>query len=752
MNAAPSVRSLPRAIGRATKTAISRFGYDRLIACLLLYVLTLIRLWDPAPVEELRLKTFDAYQMLAPRQSTARPVAILDIDEDSIATLGQWPWPRTRMADIVARLQALGAIVVGFDIVFAETDRLSPNLIAASVTGLDDDLRAKLAELPSNDDIFAAALKTTQAVLGETALSRSGDGKTPGPKVGFATRGPSALPFVAQYPALLANIPVLEKSAAGRGLFTITPERDGIVRRVPMVMAVGGKLFPSLTLEILRVLARSGGLLVQTDPTGILGLVALPSFRLPTDPHGRMWIHFTRHDPQRYISAKDLLAGTVPKERVNGKIVLIGTSALGLLDSKTTPLTRSMPGVEIHAEVLESALSGSYLYEPNFAQAIEVLAALFAGLIIIALAPILGPLVLLGFGAVSAVAIAGASWWAYRQYGALFDATYPLASSFAVYSTLAFMNYFKAQVGRRRIRSAFSQYLSPDLVAELANSNERLVLGGETRRMSIMFSDVRGFTTIAESFKHDPQGLTTLMNRFLTPLTNAIIGRKGTIDKYMGDAIMAFWNAPLHDPQHELNACRAALDMLQQLNLLNAARELEDADNEKSFVPINIGVGINTGSCVVGNMGSDLRFDYSVLGDTVNFASRIEGQSKNYGVKIVLGEATAVAVNANLAILEIDLLQVKGKTEPQSVYALLGAEDIRERADFQELATLHANMLARYRQHAFDEAAELLGPCRKRGEAFALKTLYDIYDERIKTFQADPPAADWTGVFAATSK
>jgi adenylate cyclase len=690
-------------------------------------------------------------QALLPRQSSARPVAIIDIDEASIASLGQWPWPRTKMAEIVRRLQALGALVTGFDIVFAEPDRLSPSLIGAAIPDLEPDLQAKLASLPSNDDVFATALRTMRSVAGETALSTSDGLAREPPKAGFATRGPSALPFVLKYPALLTNIPVIEKAATGHGLFTITPEQDGIIRRVPIVLSIGGQLYPSLTLEMLRVLTGSGSVLIKTDPAGVLG-VALPGLQIPTDPRGQIWIHFTRHDAGRFIAAKDVLAGTVPKEQVAGKLILIGTSALGLLDNKTTPLSRSMPGVEIHAQILESALSGKFLYEPNFAQAIEVLAALAIGIVIIALAPILGPLVLLGFGAAVAAAIAFASWWAYSQHSALIDATYPLGSSFIVYASLAFMNYFKAQIGRQRIRSAFSQYLSPDLVAELANSNERLVLGGETRVMSIMFSDVRGFTSISESYKHDPQGLTTLMNRFLTPLTNAIIERKGTIDKYMGDAIMAFWNAPLSDPKQELNACLAALDMLQRLKALNAEREVEEMANGKSSVPLDVGIGINTGSCVVGNMGSDLRFDYSVLGDTVNFASRIEGQSKTYGVKIILGEATAAAVTSTLAILEIDLLQVKGKTEPQSVYALLGAEAIHANPSFQALAACHTDFLAHYRQRNFEKAAALVASCRLYGESFGLKSLYDLYEERIALFRINPPPPDWTGVFTATSK
>jgi len=270
--------------------------------------------------------------------------------------------------------------------------------------------------------------------------------------------------------------------------------------------------------------------------------------------------------------------------------------------------------------------------------------------------------------------------------------------------------------------------------------------------MSIMFSDVRGFTTISESYKRDPQGLTALMNRFLTPLTNAIIDHNGTIDKYMGDAIMAFWNAPLSDPHQERHACEAALDMLRRLAALNAQREAEATAEGRTSRPLAVGIGVNTGECVVGNMGSDLRFDYSVLGDTVNLASRLEGQSKIYGVTIVLGNSTALAVHDAFAVLEIDLLVVKGKSEPEAVWTLLGDISIVESPAYQELASTHGFMLSRYRGRDFDAAEKVLETCRDLGHAFGLDVLYNLYAERIAHFKEAPPPEDWTGVYTATSK
>ena len=308
-----------------------------------------------------------------------------------------------------------------------------------------------------------------------------------------------------------------------------------------------------------------------------------------------------------------------------------------------------MPGVEIHAQLIEAALTNAILSYPNYAIGAELIAAFLVGIAIVILAPMIGALPLLILGAGVGAGLAAISWMVFQQQNILIDVTFPLMSSFGVYAALVFVNYLREQVDRQRIRSAFGQYLSPTLVEQLAQNPDKLVLGGEERTMTIMFSDVRGFTTISESFKDDPQGLTNLMNRLLTPMSNAIQARNGTIDKYMGDAIMAFWNAPLDDPNHEANACDAALDMLERLDALNAERKQDAEASGKPFIPIKIGIGINTGRVTVGNMGSDMRFQYTVLGDSVNLASRIEGQTKSYGVPILIGARTAQAIKDKFA-------------------------------------------------------------------------------------------------------
>jgi adenylate cyclase len=729
-----------------------RFGLARALALALLIALAALRIADPEPVQELRLRVFDLYQVLKPRVAKQRPVTIVDIDEKSLKTIGQWPWPRTLVADLVNKLTSMGALVIGFDIVFSEPDRMSPGVAAQTFRNLDDATRAKLRALPSNDAILANAIKHSRVVLGESGLPfPTPKAKNAPPAAGIATLGGDPRPFLLSFPGLLPNVPVLEQAAAGRGLFTIRAERDGIVRRVPMIMQARGTIMPSLTLEMLRVLTGAGAILIKTDQAGVQS-VAVPHLRIPTDANGQLWIHFAPHDPNRFVSAADVLAGKVPRARIDHKLVLIGTSAVGLLDAKTTPLDPVMPGVEVHAEVLESALTNSVLSEPDYAIGAELVAAILLGIAIVWLAPILSPTLLLVFGGAIVALTIGTSWYLYAQDRLLIDFTYPLLSSVLVYLTLMFSNYISEQAQRRRIRSAFGQYLSPALVEQLADSPEKLVLGGEERDMTILFSDVRGFTTISELYKHDPQGLTHLMNSFLTPLTNAIIDRKGTIDKYMGDAIMAFWNAPLDDPAHEINACESALDMQQRVKRLNEERKREAETNGTRFVALNVGVGLNTGPCVVGNMGSDLRFDYSVLGDTVNLASRLEGQTKTYGLPIIIGARTAEAVKDKFALLEVDFITVKGKTEPEVIYTVLGRREVAATSQFEKLYESSVKMLELYRSREWDSVMAIIESSRGVADHFEVNGLLELYCERVRVFRENPPPDDWNGVFALQTK
>jgi adenylate cyclase len=732
-----------------------QIGVARAVCALLLFALVPLRIADPRPLEELHLRTFDLFQVLRPRVQTAHPVVIADIDEASLKEIGQWPWPRTVVADLVTKLRQLGAVAVGFDIVFAEPDRMSPAVAATEFRGIDQQTREKLASLPSNDVVLGDAIKRAgNIVVGEAGSATVGPPRTDAElalQTGFAIRGPDPRPFLVTFPGLLRNVPAIEQAAAGRGLFSIDPERDGIVRRVPIIMEAQDTIVPSLTMEMLRVVTRASAILIRADEAGVRS-VAVPGLEVPTDRSGQFWVHFNKHDPARYVSAADVLDGRVPADRVRGRLVLIGTSAVGLLDVKTTPVDPAMPGVEVHAQILESVLTKSILRNPNYAIGAELILAVVLGLAIIVAAPMLPAAIVLALGGLLIVGLVGMSWYFFVEHNLLIDFTYPLISSWLIYLVLTFVNYFREQRQRQQIRSAFGFYLSPALVEQLAKSPERLVLGGEERRMTILFSDVRGFTTISEHYKDDPQGLTRLMNRFLTPLTNAIIERKGTIDKYIGDAIMAFWNAPVDDEEHEANACDAALEMLARAEALNVELKREADTNGGVYMPLRIGIGLNTGPCVVGNMGSDFRFNYSVLGDTVNLASRLESRTKDYRLSLVIGSRTAERAQGRFATMEIDLIQVKGKKQPEVVFTVLGRAEVGADPRCQELRELNAGMLKLYRRQQWDEAISQIDRCRKLANGFGVDGLYDMYVERIEAYRADPPPPDWSGVYEAESK
>jgi adenylate cyclase len=729
-----------------------RFGYARLLCLGLLIGLAALRIADPAPIEEFRVRTFDTFQVIDPRVKTARPVVIVNIDEKSLAKFGQWPWPRTRVADLITNLTRLGAVAIGFDIMFAEPDRLNPAAAADTIRNLDDETRARLRALPSNDELLAEAMRHSRVVLSETGLPDVVSGLDQAlPLTGLAMLGEDPQRFMLKFPGLLRNTPVLEAAAAGRGLITISAERDGIVRRVPMIMQAQGATMPSLSFEMLRVATGTDTIFVKSDAAGIIS-IGVRGIQVPTDRNGQLWVHFSHYDPLIYVPAADVLDGSVGPERIAGKLVLIGTSSVGLHDVKTTPITPVMPGVEIQAQVLESALTATLLSQPPWGPLLEFSAALLLGLLVIWFAPKFGPVTLVAVGALFATLLVGTSWLFYTRYRLLVDPTYPLLSTTAIYLTLIFSSFAREQAQRRQIRSAFGQYLSPALVEQLAQAPEKLVLGGEEREMTVMFSDMRGFTSISETYRHDPQGLTELMNRFLTPLTNAILDRKGTIDKYMGDAVMAFWNAPLDDSEHQINACEAALDMLEQVDALNKEREAEAEEEGRPFIPLNIGVGLNTGTCVVGNMGSDLRFDYSVFGDSVNLASRLEGQSKEYGFPIIVGSNTALAAKDRFAILELDFIMVKGKTEPEVIYAIAGREDTAQSGRFQRLRNLTIEMLACYRSRDWEGALAAIERGRRTDDAHTLELLYNLYETRIRGYQQNPPLEDWNGAFALLTK
>jgi adenylate cyclase len=888
-----------------------------------------LRIWDPVALQQVRFFVFDTYQRMQPRAfDPSMPVKIIDVDNASLAKLGQWPWPRSVMAQMVEKLGQSGAAAIAFDIVFAEPDRTSPEQAVKYWPPTPEvlALRAGVASLPVHDDIFAKTIGQAPVITGfvmtqdEPGQSAEADldatpkeGRTtwtvgekgvelksqlglPISRATFATAGDDPRPFIPLFRSAILNLPGIEEQGTGNASLNYTPEIDQIIRRVPLVVRIDDTMYPTLAIEALRVaqgavtnfIKSSGASEVESfgEQSG-LHSVRVGEFVIPTDANGRMWGRFTKHEPSRYIPAWRLLEKDFDPALVEGQIIFVGTSAAGLYDIRSTPLDATIPGVEIHAQVLEQIISGQYLNRSASADAIEVFYMVVLGGFLILFLRRVGAIAGMVIGALATVIVVYGSWFAFDQYGWLFDPLVPSLMVMMVFMTVEGLTFMQSEAERQQVRSAFKQYLSPELVDQLARDPDSLSLGGEKREMTVMFCDVRGFTSISEHFKEDPQGLTTLLNRFLTPMTDIILRCEGTIDKYIGDAIMAFWNAPLEDPDHAAHACQAVLEMYESLDALNielltdededgaslenkganvsleqepealvSLRKLagqgrakaqyrlgktyrdgvdvavddevaeqwfersakqgyapaqrnhglrllteEDADPEilsegvfwltlasrqgltgfdaeldehrqrvdredlqeiegkliawvpvtegKSALQLDIGIGVNSGDCLVGNLGSEQRFDYSVLGDAVNLSSRLEGQTKSYGVPIIISEAT-YKLAPDFAVLEVDLIAVKGRREATRIYALIGKPEMRHDPRYREHADLHLEFIASYRQQNWQRALDHLERCRVFGERYA--DLYDLYETRIENLKNDPPGKSWTGVYIAMTK
>ena len=747
------------------------FSFDRLVGLAMLAVFLVVYWLNPYPVEFARNKMFDYYQVLKPRPIPTlgtSPVIIIDLDEESLNEIGQWPWPRNIVADMVRNLFVMGVGVVGFDMVFAEPDRMNPVVIAESLAGIDNETRAKLAGLRGNDEVFADILKQTRVVLGQAAYweelnTRKGPPEKKSVSVRKLTKNaPDPFKSLPNVPSLVRNLTVLEKATAhkfgGQGIFSLVPETDGIVRRYPTSFVYDGNIYPSLAVEVLRLAVGRPTTLVTMGPLGVVEFAVSKDLRFPTDKIGRVYPYYSHQDTAKYIPARDVLNGTADPNMIKGKLALIGTSAVGLLDIRAIPTEGIIPGVEVHAQVLENAVEKSFLIRPNYADAVELFFILVGGLLMIILVPWLGAKWALLVFTVIATSAGGTSWYLFDQYRMLFDAAFAVGSILLLYTTLTFTGYAREEAQRRQTRDAFSKYLSPDMVARVADNPGELKLGGDLREMTLLFCDVRGFTTISEQF--DAVGLTSLINKLLTPLTNVILERQGTVDKYMGDCIMAFWNAPLDDDDHMYNGCTSALAMLAEMGPLNDRLEIEAAEEGRKHIPLKVGVGLNAGPCVVGNMGSDQRFDYSVLGDTVNLAARLEGQSKSYGMNIVIGPDINDTIKDRLATIDLDFIQVKGKTSGTYIYGLMGDAETLNDPAFKTLQDKIHTAMETYRAQRWDDAAEMFKEIRTLGSdenrpwhlEVNLDTLCDLYEERIAEYKITPPAADWDGVFIATTK
>ncbi len=735
---------------------LTRRGFQVFLLLLLLIGAIYVQFDNPAPLRRLRAMTFDYYNKALPRKP-GNDVVIIDIDEESLRRIGQWPWPRSVIGDIPVELAKLGVKSTTFDIVFAEPDRTSPSVIAKSLPQTPDFVPVieKMNALPDNDSVFAQKISMAGNVV--TGFVASGIEANGVPQLKASclrkkregTDG-DPLKFMLGKRNYAVSLPALTMAAAGNGAFSAEPEEDGVIRAVPLMMKrVGdtdGLAYPTLSLEALRVGLQLPCYSIDSDRSGIWG-VSIGDLYAPTDNYGRMYVYFAGHRKDLYIPAWKVLAHDVPKALVQGKFALLGTSAIGLLDLRSSPLNTVLPGVEVHAEMIEQILHHQFLARtPEIVQA-EVVAMVLVSLGIIFLAPFISAGTL---AFIAAVIIGGGvmgGFYLYDTRGTLVDPYYPALVILIIFVLSSILTNLRSDREKRMIRQAFSHYISPILMEELAGNPEKLKLGGEVRELSVMFTDIRNFTTISESM--DPADLIKMMNDFLTPMTSAVLENRGTVDKYMGDAMMAFWNAPVEDIDHARNACKAALEMVRSLAPVNEKLKKQALDAGRVFHELKAGIGINSGRTSVGNMGSKQRFAYSALGDTVNLASRMEGQTKGYGVSVMISEETRRQAPEYGAI-ELDLLAVKGRAEPERVYALLASPEDAMKPEFKSFVEKHDAMLATYRARNWGEALLLGEECVKMMPQLA--GLYRLYAQRIAVYKEKPPADDWQGLWVATEK
>lgn len=662
-------------------------------------LLVLLKINNPAPVESIQLKGFDTL-LASDAVEPSEEVVIVDIGEASMARLGQWPWDRREIAQAVNRMRELGAATVVIPILMTEKDRLNG----------DKDLAEALAKSPS----VIAQTPTTQ------------NKKPDAVRRGVAVIGGDPYIWLFNWPGALSPRPELAQSARGVGTTVTAPEVDGVVRRMPLVVTVNKEYYPSLPIESLRVFTGEKSYQMKMTDAGVEKVRIAGQPVVSTDAQGRVWLRWNRefkHYELGDLSRKDV--------DLKGKIVVLGLTVEGLGGIVATPRGEAWAH-NLQATAIQTLIDGNSPVRPAWATMVELLTIIgIAAIVIFAMprVPIWSALLVLG-GIVYTVIKGGLILWA--EYSQLWDIYYLVFASVMLYGHALFARFVQEFKQKQQIKKQFGTYLSPALVAKLQKNPELLQLGGDERELSIMFTDVRGFTTISEHYGKDVQGLTRIMNRYMTAMTAKIIENNGTLDKYIGDAQMAFWNAPLDEPRHAHLAVQTALQMMESLDAFNAEVTAE------GIPAFGMGLGINSASVVVGNMGSDQRFDYTCLGDGVNLASRLEGQSKNYGVRIVLGQRTAELVKDSYPVIQLDCIAVKGKTEGVYIYTL-GTTDVEQ----------HEKYLKLYYAGEWTRARAIAKKLMESGNT----TIAEYYEKMIERFDdADNHPTNWDGVYRATSK
>jgi len=725
----------------------------------------------PPVFEQVSNLILDRYQIWKPRDYQSDvPVRIIDIDNESIKRIGQWPWPRTTLAQLNSRLSEAGAAVIAYDIIFSEEDRTSPDKI---LPVLKANPRAKgsfkdIENLVNHDDIFANSIANSNVVLGFFLVHEDTE-RLPETRHGFSYGGTFPSDQIGNFKATFPAIPVLGQAAGGEGFVSFNPEGDGIVREAPLVFRIEERKFPSLSLEALRVVQGAGAIILQSSDghqqigssaTPELALIKVGEFEFPTTPSGKFRVYYTKPSPEldklRYVPAWKILDPNIDaaewSDKIAGNIVFMGTSADGLKDLVATPLRPVEPGVSVHAQITEQVIGEAIhghqiLKQPYWAPVLELMSIVISGLALSFILPRFGALTGAVFTVIVIAGAAATSWVAFSQYQFVIKAFYPITAIITTYAIMTVTSFYLTESERSRIRNAFSMYLSPTMVKIVSDNPDLLTLGGEERDMTILFLDIRSFSKISESM--EPSEITTFLNIFLTPMTDILQKYNATIDKYIGDAIVAFWNAPLDDSDHQGNAARAVLEMESKLSKLN--KTYSEQDLIKWPDDVSMGIGLNTGICCVGNLGSEQRFSYSMIGDAANLASRIEGLTKQYKVSVLIGDSTAQALS-DFAIIEADLIQVVGRQTPERIWVLLGSQAASNDAVYKSHMKQHTEFLKAYRAQLWDKAHQLITQMKPTAKDLNLTGYYEVMADRINSYKASPPGKDWSGIYVATSK
>ena len=623
-------------------------------------VLTGIRVNNSDTVKILRYKTWDYFQQVQPRADISDRVVVVNITESDLKRYGQWPWPRHILALFHAGLTDSGAVLVNYNVLFAEADRMGGKEYLKSFP-MTEEVREQLgAFLTDTDRVFAYAINESKNVV--LMMSVKSDQDEIIPTTTQIIQKGNVLPWLYEYNGIVPPLTQLTVGAKGIGVNVTSPEPDAVVRKMPVLIRVGDKIYPSMLLENIRLVNRSKRIKVVAKEYGINEVLVSKKAGIPVNHNAEMYINYA--DPSQYTQLSvEQVFSREHDEKIKGRIVVVGMDAAGLSVLKYTPHGLTTDQM-ITAQALDTTMTGDYLYRTPQADTYEIVFMAFLLLLLILVLPRTSVLLAVPLLFFIEGGVAYGAFMAYANKGFLVDPSWTMLSVFLIWSHSVYNNFATQSRLRQQIKKQFEHYLDPRMVKKLQKDPTLLKLGGETRNMTFMFCDIRGFTPISEKYKSNPAGLTKLINRFLTRMTNVIIANGGTVDKFMGDCIMAFWNAPLDTKDHQMLAVLTAAQMQSELAMLNTQLKAENLPT------INIGIGINTGEALVGNMGSDQRFDYSVIGDPVNLAARLESASKTLGRTLIVSENTKQGIEHKFTFEYIDEIMVKGKTEPVKVYSL----------------------------------------------------------------------------------